>query len=92
MDEIRWEDPPETRGQGSTKWLGVLRPLMAHPKRWAVVKAYPHSKTASAIVTNLRRRKLGVPPGQWEFASRTVGDECRVYARYLGPDENGGAL
>jgi hypothetical protein len=30
-----------------------------------------------------------IPPGRWEFVSRTVNGEYRVYGRYLGPDEGG---
>ncbi len=30
-------------------------------------------------------------PGRWEVTGRSIDGEHRVYARYLGPDEDGDA-
>ena len=89
MDKIRWEDPPANEsGWGSHKWADVLEPLREHPKRWAVLLIVPTSRKAANLVSAFRNGHRRSPPGRWEFVSRTVDGEHRVYARYLGPDEN----
>jgi hypothetical protein len=89
MGPIRWEDPPpRSRGEKGT-WVERLQPLLAHPKRWAVVRILPANR-ARQVAHLLTRKGVLMPPGRWEFASRIVDGEGRVYARYLGPDEDGG--
>jgi len=93
MDEIRWEDPPpKATGSGSRVWVTKLAPLREHPKRWASVAIFPTSSQAANAAGALRGGHYHRGPGRWEFAARTVEGEHHVYARYLGPDENGGAL
>lgn len=85
MDEIRWEDPSAGGPVGRHKWLAVLEPLQAHPKRWARVRDYRSSTQAYSIAANLRTRKTYAPPGNWEFLARRVDSGTwAVYARYLG--------
>lgn len=91
-DEVRWEDPPSANRSANRRkrqWEPRLLPLMEQPKRWAVVRTYPTAKQAYDAVGNLRgagyRRYL--PSGRWEFTSRTVDGEYRLYARYLGPED-----
>lgn len=92
MDEIRWEDPPSaTAATRRGYWVPLLEPLMDQPKRWAIVATKETQSNASSTAANLRFRVVKVPPGRWEFVSRTVDGEHRVYARYLGPDEDGGS-
>jgi hypothetical protein len=87
MTEIRWEDPPPPKRVDD--WAEELTPLMAQPKRWAVVAVRKTGSAARAVHGNFVSRRVKVPPGEWEFARRMVDGEHRVYARYLGPDEDG---
>lgn len=76
-------------------WESRLRPLIGRVGEWARVGS--SSKTAqraARTASNLRRAALAlgrirIPPGRWEFAARTVDGEHRIYARYLGPAEDG---
>jgi hypothetical protein len=69
---------PAKRG----KWQELLAPLVDRPNTWAIVHRGSNSPGAAG---NLRAGKVIMPPGQWEFVSRTVEGQGRVYARYLGP-------
>ncbi len=90
MTDIRWEDPPDPAGSGRRGvWIERLTPLMEHPKRWAVVATRPVANPARVLTHDLKVGRFQMPPGRWEFLSRTVDGECRVYARYLGPDDGG---
>ena len=87
MSEIRWEDPPAS--DRVLSWREKLTPLVDYPKRWAVIAVKPGRVAANSLQLNLRRGRLTLPPGRWEFVYRVVEGEHRVYARYLGPDEDG---
>jgi hypothetical protein len=87
MDEIRWEDPPPAPPR-QPSWVDRLAPLMEHPKRWAIIQVRETSTQARMTANNLRTQAR-LPDGQWEFTHRCAGGEWRVYARYLGPDEDG---
>jgi hypothetical protein len=93
MEPIRWEDPPTGVPEKKRKWVQLLEPLLEHPKRWAVVATFEHQRQAEAAAYHMRARKIAMPPGQWEGLAKTVDSEYRLYARYLGPDEDrdGGA-
>ncbi len=87
MDEIRWEDPPPQRaGPGSHWWAEQLEPLREHPKRWAILTILPTARRASTVASNFRSGHARIPPGRWEFISRTVDGEHRV-TRPLRPEE-----
>ncbi len=90
-DEIRWEDPPIVQAGRPYRWVQVLIPLMDHPKRWAVVETRDSNEKARSTVNSLKHGRFKIPPGRWEFTNSTVDGEHRVYARYLGPDEDGEA-
>jgi hypothetical protein len=80
---VAWEDPPPARGDGRLRWGDRLAPLFEQPGKWAHVFTSTPS-TADTSVTKLRSRKYRYPPGRYEFCSRIVDGEGRVYARYLG--------
>lgn len=90
---IVWENPPEPRGRGNphpthrSKWVPLLTPLMERPSEWARVDIRSTAKRAGAMANALRRGKaVTLPPGQWEFTSRSQPDGTgAIYARYLGP-------
>jgi hypothetical protein len=44
-----------------------------------------NGRQGSEIVSRLRRGKVTIPPGRWEFQSH--GKTCEIFARYLGPPE-----
>jgi hypothetical protein len=88
-EQTRWEDPPpRTSGAPRGVWIERLRPLMEHPNRWAIVAVKPNAGTAAVLAHALATR-YKIPPGRWEFVSRTINGEHRVYGRYLGSDEGG---
>jgi hypothetical protein len=72
-----------------------LRPLLAEPGRWAIIKSGTAASCHGAAQA-LRLRQYHVPLGQWEFTVRTFrrgvhigrGGTANLYARYLGPDED----
>lgn len=89
MTEIRWEDPPRSRRGAHKPWLERVEPLVEQPKRWAIVYVSPTKGSAAKMVYSLNHHGMQLPPGRFEFTSRTVNGEHRVYGRYLGPDEDG---
>lgn len=82
---VVWEDPPEEKA-GTGVWHERLAPLMARPGVWARIAERPQPSTARTVASNLRKRMVRVPEGDWEFVSRQVDGTAYVYARYLGPD------
>ncbi len=69
-------------------WNDRLRPLMAEPGRWARVRDYGTWAGAAVPASRLRTGKINRPPGDWEFAGRTMGDGVfALFARYLGPGD-----
>ncbi len=95
---VHWADPPPIGGPQDprAKYVELLRPLLSQVGRWAVIKSgTPSAMNQTAMC--LRNRTWHVPPGRWEFTVRTfrrgvhVGDlnVAQIYARYLGPGNNG---
>jgi hypothetical protein len=84
-EEIIWKDPPMGKNRGGV-WVKRLSPLMEHPGRWALV----HQSGNSSTITYLKRRITLIPDGEWEFKSRRIENgRTEIYARYLGPTEEG---
>lgn len=83
-EEVIWKDPPPDN-KGKTVWEDRLTPLMAHPSRWALVATTKSNSTAA----QLRKRTYRYPEGNWEFRSHATPQGSEVYARYLGPTEEG---
>jgi hypothetical protein len=88
-EEIIWKDPPKVIGGnvtgGAGVWVKRLSPLLDRPTRWALVATTPSSSTAA----NLRRGLYKIPSGQWQFRTHQTRDGHEIYARYLGPTEEG---
>jgi hypothetical protein len=80
LSPIVWEDLPPAPSSTRGKWRQVLEQLMERPGEWARIAEFDHVRKARSLAHNLNRRKVAVPPGRWEYASR----DKRVYARYLG--------
>lgn len=83
---VIWEDPHPVANQRGV-WLKRLAPLTTTPGRWARVAERPPGNGAAVIVAGLRRGRLLIPEGDWEFAARQANGASYVYARYLGPKE-----
>jgi hypothetical protein len=79
--------PRGKRGRKGGIWIERLTPLMDYPNDWARIATGPYRNMVRRAWL-LNKRKLKMPEGRWEFASRKA-DEDRgyLYARYLGPDE-----
>jgi hypothetical protein len=92
VNDVVWDDPPgvtqASAGWTVGKWVGVLEPLMAHPKRWARIQVSDTPTAAYWAAGNLRKGAVNKPPGRWEFAARRILEadppQWGVWARYLG--------
>lgn len=85
---LAWEEPPVNR---SSTWLEEASQLRACPGQWAVICIKPHSRAAVAMASHISNGNLAAfrPAGTFEATSRTVDGEARVYARYVGSEEQG---
>jgi hypothetical protein len=88
--DVVWEEPP-TRYRSAPRarlWPERLEPLMTRRGTWARVWVYNTPQGGSRTVWGLNHGQTGLPPGRWEFTSRSLPEgKSAVYARYLGPDE-----
>lgn len=78
-NDVDWKAPPSRKRDGA--WVARLLPLMERPTEWALVATYETQTTASSTVGGLRKGRLRIPEGRWDF--RSSGAD--VFARYLGP-------
>ena len=82
---IVFEELPEGEDAGSrTSWRSRLKPLVARPGQWARVMEYGRAAYANSAAQRCRSDESKLPPGEWEFAARTVDEHHYLYARYLG--------
>jgi len=88
VSEIKWEDPPERpagRRYSKTKWSAIAAQLRSRPGEWAVVNTQRTVGPAANVASGLRRGAYrDMTPGQFEVKCTAVGDEYRVYARFVG--------
>src|SRR5690349_20284852 len=86
---VRWEDlPPDgrhTRRISVCDHAAVAEELREHPGRWALVLAGGAANTAFASLIRSGGLPAYRPAGSFQAAFRTVADEQRVYARFVGP-------
>jgi hypothetical protein len=85
MTKLKFEDPPPAK-RAPRRFDLVAQELKANPGRWAVIAVFDKRPNANSTARQIR---LGLTsywqnPGDFEAVSRAVGDEFRVYARYLG--------
>lgn len=90
---IRWEDPPPAKGnprpvsRGGSKYDPVAAELMTRPGVSAVLYEGWSRGTADTLATRIRRGEISsFPPGDFEASVRTVNYQYRVYASYVGGD------
>ena len=71
----------KTRGIG--KWVPILNELKTQPGRWAIIAQRESTELAAGTAHNLKSRKVKMPDGNFEFATR----HGAIYARYIGEEE-----
>lgn len=85
---LRFEDPPAARRNRVDPLAADLTELKQHRNRWAVIATYPKhdNGAASGMAQAIRQGKTEAcaPRGSFEAVTRTVGEELRVYVRYIG--------
>lgn len=83
---IRWEDPPDRRGQAHYDWPAIAGALQGRPGAWALALVCPTREIAATTARYVRESHYEALQGeQYDAKARTVDGEFRVYARYLGP-------
>lgn len=87
---LRWEDPPSCRRTGAASprvnWPLIAAALRANPNQWAIVCVAAERASAARTANRIKVGRIQslYPVGAYEAKARTVGGECRVYARYIG--------
>lgn len=85
---VKWEEPP---GGGDGRRDGVAHKPLADalkrkPGKWAHILTYERARTSGSIAGIIRDGKASAwqPAGHFEATANKVGEEYRVYARYVG--------
>jgi hypothetical protein len=87
---IRWEDPPPPRTSERTyaravDWYAIADELRGRPGEWAVAAVRRGSSSAASLAWQINHANLAAFKGdRFEAVARVVGDEARIYARYVG--------
>lgn len=75
---------PGKRFEQTDKWIKVLLPLKKKRGVWFQIAEYPTSSQAAGVAQYLKKEIALVPPGVWEFASRTLdNDGGGLFARFV---------
>ena len=88
--ELRWEDPPPPRRSGprpeAMDWPTIASKLRARPNVWAIVRIEEDRSAAARTAHRINSGRIQslYPLGAYKAESRTVGNEYRVYAHYIG--------
>ena len=85
MSDVVWEDPPEKRNRHGV-WIERLTPVMARTDQWARIDEQPDVLRAERTVSSLRRKKVKMPDGKWDFRHGVVDEKHYIYARFLGAE------
>lgn len=92
MARIKWEEPPGAkRGDGPRgKHFAIAAELRTRPGEWAHIVSYANQRTAGSVAYGIRNglQRAYEPAGAYDAVSRSLGEEYRIYARYVG-DEKG---
>lgn len=87
---LRWEAPPPrqwpTGIQAATAdWEAIAAALQSRPGQWAIVATRPNRVAAAQDAYKIRMGQVAAFSSRgFDATARTVGGECRVYARYTG--------
>lgn len=84
------ELPAPAHAGGGNKGAWVERLEKAGLKRrrgkWARIMECDTQDKASNTARNITHKRVLLPSGKWEAASRTVDGKYFVFVRYMGPD------
>jgi len=88
---VVFEDLPEPAHAGGGNkgaWIERLESagLMRRKGKWARIMECDTQDKASNTARNIAHRRVLLPPGVWEAASRTVDGKHYVFVRYVGPE------
>ena len=83
--DFQW-GPPVKHG----RWFLICQKLQERPGEWAMLRVYPCRSQANAASQSLKRRRVNIPPGEFEFSTSKVlqdrgrpAGEVAVYGRAL---------
>lgn len=94
---LRWEEPPATRRKGGypqglskSRWADVADDLRARPGEWALI-AETAVATNSGLATQIRMGQMVCfsPAGDFDAETRRKDGVRKVWAVYVGDDEDG---
>lgn len=89
-DQIVWEEPPEqTVKRDRVDHKARAAALKSRPGAWGIVATYDSASIAASVAQGIRGGSTNAwkPQGAFEAKARTVEKEHRVYARFVGGDE-----
>lgn len=88
---LKWEDPPGGQGgrRDGVPHKDISDKLRRQPRKWAHVLTYGAARTSGSIAGIIRSGKTRAwqPAGAFEATANKVGEEYRVYARYVGQSD-----
>lgn len=89
-ETFNWQEPPPRGGAGRISHTVIAERLRANPGAWAHIGNYKTARSSAAMAGSIKRASWRAyePKGAYEAHSRKVGDEYRVYARYIGEESS----
>ena len=81
---VDFDTPPPP--EAYVRWADRLAPLLARPGEWARVRDAWTKKDARRFVGELRKGRMHIPAGRWEFRHGEKDGRPGVWARYLGQE------
>jgi hypothetical protein len=90
LSRLRFEQPPAKtyRTANISESEKAANKLRQRPDEWACIAIYDKGPTANTFAHQIRHGQIPAfkPEGSFEATARAVGNEHRVYARYVGLD------
>lgn len=92
---IRWENPPATRAKGggygrpNSQYQALAEQLRSRQGVWALVSVRAEQNRAASLAGVIREGRTVCfgPRGDFDACTRAVDGMYRVYARYVGDNE-----
>lgn len=86
---VSWENPPGKGGRREVDHNAVAAELKANAGAWGKIGVYPTPSSSGSTANQIRTASLAAyrPAGSFEAMSRTADGEYRVYARYVGEEQ-----
>lgn len=85
------EELPPKEFQRGMRYFHLLKPLMEDPGGIYLVATFSTDSGAGVVKKLLDTGERKIPPGKWNFDTRTMSDDegkkvSRLYASYSGPE------